>query len=283
MRIGVCISGHFRRFQDVYQNYLDYFLKPLQELGQVDVFIDTWTELNNSNSFSTQQKDSLNDSNKLDICLIKKMYNPISLCVENFDHVKSYFLIDDFYSPEQIPFVHKLSYNKDTRIQYCIPMFYKWYQCNKQKKRYEQSQGFKYDIVIKMRLDLFFYFPFKLDPQIDLSCIWSRALATDFLFYSSSENMDKLVDIYIKLPDLIKRYECDYLPEQLLEYHLQEEGFDHSRRKFFPEYALWLYPRRHFIQASYNILAQYGMQNQFKEVMTKYGPHLNLEALKALE
>ncbi len=272
MRIAICISGHFRKFSELYRNWFDLFYSPLSKYNQVDIFIHTWSELNSSDCFSVQQLDNIVDSNKLDEIHFRSLLNPVKMVVEDFAQIKDNFTIDKYYKPNQK--IHPLVYNHKSKIQYCFPMFYKWFSCNELKKKKEKEENFKYDLVVKCRPDIFFFREIRPE-EFDPNYVYMRTPSQDFLIFGSSENIDRVTSIYANLHNLINKYECEYTPEQLCEYHFQENGLDHSKMKCFGEASCWVYPRRLFRRACYDILTKYNRRNDFYYLMKKYGAKLN--------
>ena len=272
MRTAICISGHLRDFRDLSQNWFDMFLEPFRQSGQVDIFLHVWDELNSSDCFSVQQLDNVVNSNKLDEDYFRRLLNPTEMVVENFDQLKHNFTLDKYYKPGQR--VHHAAYNHTSKIQYCLPMYYKWFQCNELKKKKEKDENFKYDLVVKCRSDIFFFrkmWPEEFDPNY----IYMRMPNQDFLIFGSSEGIDKVTSVYNNLHNIINKYQCDYTPEQLLEYHMQENGLDHSKRREFGEYSCWVYPRRFFAQACFDILKRHGREDEYYGLFGKYGANLH--------
>lgn len=274
MKIALCISGHFRFFKDTLQNWYDLFYKPMSDGNSIDIFISTWDELNALDSFSVQQKDSLIDNNKLNEDEIQNIFNPIEMVVEDFTQLKDNFTIDKFYTNQR---VHPGTYNHESKIHYCLPMFYKWFQCNELKKKYEAENNFRYDLVVKSRPDIFFLRPI-LSNEFDPQYLYMRQRFQDFLLFSSSKNIDIVTSIWTNFKHLIETYDSDCCPEQNLFYHNEENGLDMSKMKMIGENSFWLYPRKNFLLSVYHILERVGTPNQFNDLMNKYGR--NLQDLK---
>lgn len=272
MRTAICISGHLRDFRDLAQNWFDMFLGPFSQAGQVDIFLHVWDELNSSDCFSVQQLDNIVNKNKLDENYFRNLLNPTEMVVESFEQLKHNFTLDKYYKPGQR--VHHLVYNHTSKIQYCFPMYYKWFQCNELKKKKEKDENFKYDLVVKCRSDIFFFREIRAE-EFDPNYVYMRTPNQDFLILGSSENIDKVTLVYNNLHNIINTYQCDYTPEQLLEYHLQENGLDHSKRRCFGESSCWVYPRRMFLVACQDILRKFNKENEFYDLFEKYGPSLN--------
>lgn len=267
-KVALCLSGHVRHFFDIDDNIGAYLYVPARKLGDVDVFIHTWSELNSEDCFSVQQGDCAQNSNKLDEESLIKIFTPVSIVVENYEDVKSRFVIDKYYNSDKILLAD--SYKLTSKVQYCIPMFYKWFECNELKKNHELKNNFKYDYVIKARFDLFFFKEMDF-AKLDLNYVYFRYPWQDFLIIGSSDNIDKITSIYPNLRNIINKYECDNLPEQFLEYHMQENGINHGKIKFLGENSCWLYPRKYFHTACGDILMRSNEMDIFYNLFGTFG------------
>lgn len=91
-------------------------------------------------------------------------------------------------------------------------MYYSFYQANKLKCYYEAEQGFKYDLVITARFDLYVGKVCdlsKLDPEKFYFLNYdtkTKKHIIDHMFLSSSENIDDFCDIYPNLEKYTKDY-----------------------------------------------------------------------------
>jgi hypothetical protein len=90
------------------------------------------------------------------------------------------------------------------------PLFYSWIESLKLKHEYEQENNFKYDYVVKLRLDNIYSDNISLQKFIDQSepnslaanNVMANGSVDDFLFVSDSTVTDKLINWY---PDWITK------------------------------------------------------------------------------
>ena len=149
MKIALCISGQMRNFRGNFSRFYRTVIEPTDP----DIFIDTWSDAGSS----TVNRDQ--DAAEYADCLISKetleeYYHPVCVRVEDF---KDTYLdkLDGVALPSELKqFVPR---SKGT-----LPMYYKMYRCDMLRQEYEQKHGFKYDLVIRARADMF------LDEVLDL-------------------------------------------------------------------------------------------------------------------
>lgn len=129
MKTAILISGKINSgFKKSFDSINQYFIQPLN----ADVFISTW------------------ESKYLDETL--RLYNPIFCRSENFDNANIKMRTNNFIS-----FLNSINFDiKEQMIISCYPMFYKIYDAGVLMKDYEMIKNFKYDLVVRLRFDLFF-------------------------------------------------------------------------------------------------------------------------------
>ena len=203
-----------------YQTTFDVFRKrlwePLQNLGEVDIFIHTWDSLYhpNSNSFSFYANHA--DANKpLDADDLIKIYNPKAMIVENYNELKATFSIDCGDG-------HVYSNNY-------LPMYYKIHACDKLR----QKSNFIYDWVIKWRGDAF------LTQKLELEKYSSNLFNTndpdesdgrcrDVFWLTSPEIMTKVTKIWEDMKPLLTTNHTDN-SELLLYNYIKSKGIQVGR------------------------------------------------------
>jgi hypothetical protein len=122
MKVAVCLSGQTRSIEKGYPSILKYLVEPYQ----ADVFIHTW-DLNVDGRFANAKP--FQTKSKTDILHELK---PIVLGIENFEYTKKQF--------------KNISGN-------ISPMFYSIARANSFKQQYERDFNFKYDLIIRSRMD----------------------------------------------------------------------------------------------------------------------------------
>ena len=119
-------------------------------------------------------------------------------------------------------------------------MFYRIYECNKYSIEYEQNNNFKYDIIIRIRVDIILfeklylenfkenivYFPTR-NKKAEISNIYNLGI-TDQLFISDRQSMNNICNIYLELNnDFLKKINCK-IPEITLLYYLVKKNIKYS-------------------------------------------------------
>lgn len=132
-RVAVCFSGGVRNYIDTYR----YILKNLLNVFNPDIFI-----YGLANKFGANQN----------ILELTNLYSPKEIIINTVD----------YYNRDEInKLVNLRHYNTKT----VVPMFYNVKKCNDLKKEHEKKNNFRYDIVIRTRLDLF------ITKKIDLDTV----------------------------------------------------------------------------------------------------------------
>jgi len=143
MKIALCISGQPRNTNRGIPNILKHLN------FDFDVFQHAWWDSNSSEELFTKSNAA-----KLNDIVSEPVHNDwITSMYQNFN-IKKLFL------ETQVPF--KVSNLLEERKAYFANAFniysslYSIYMCNKLKKEYEKQNNFKYDLVIRTRLDFGF-------------------------------------------------------------------------------------------------------------------------------
>ncbi len=279
MRTAICISGHVRWYKDVLRNFFDMVYKPFKELGEVDIFIHTWIDINGSNnSVSVIRNDTPKSSDRINFGEINYTFNPVDIVVEDYDMIKDNFIVDKFYPDEEVTIWKDIHVSDSNVVQQCIPMFYKWFQCNELKKKYEKLNNFKYDWVMKCRLDVFYFEPIK--PLIwDNNYIYNRHGLDDTIFFSSSSNIDIITNIYPNIKKLVEKYNLHCYWEgaaDLLSSQLMDNNINRSHFKNLGELAYYLYPRQTFYKSCEYLFQRENRLMDCAKVLFKYSDDLKI-------
>lgn len=209
MRVALLLSGQMRTFDDpeVVKKYYELLIHPFN----ADIFISTWSNRGISWCHGSPSKSVDNSYENITIKHIKSVYTTNLIAVD----------IEDLGEYEKtIPDEIKDIYNNG--FDWCgihvkgtsVPQLYKIKKVNKMKTDYENTNGFKYDLVIRSRPDNIMTAPIssryldKINTHIyAINCpgTFYQNRIYDIFFYSSSENMDTLSDAY----DNIKMLEND--------------------------------------------------------------------------
>jgi len=183
MKIAICISGHLRTFElchpSLKRNVLDKY--------DCDIFFSTWTNIGNTNYPANYQPGFDEADEKTDIKRIYEIYNPISTIIEDStsDEIKNL----------KKPF-EGLKTRNGADIYQVVPMFYKMWNCNNLKKAHEAEKGFKYDITVKMRPDIYIDHIHMEAAKEKIQFIPAHCGYNDILFFGPNDCMNDVFELY---------------------------------------------------------------------------------------
>jgi hypothetical protein len=178
MKIAVCFSGQFRTAKECAPNLKAFFSSDKHE---IDFFIHTWDNTSYKNFNCTNiypQRDRFITNNEVDF--LKSTYNPKFLKVESHSEYLKKFTNKGYGSG--------------------LELWYSFYKSISLKKLYERKHNFKYDLVIKIRLDCMFRKIEDFDKHISyISEYPSNHIATHFrydTYWKSKLNQITANDIF---------------------------------------------------------------------------------------
>lgn len=208
MKIAICISGCIRTGRHAADSIVKYF----GQSGDVDYFYHTWS----TNAWGVDKKIEnwnahvpIDSIDVQDLKAINHIYRPI------------YHQIDDMSIVNQ----YKFKYGVPWRY-----MLYSMMMANELKRVHEETNGFRYDVVVKTRFDLLFHPRCKFNrqlgylgasrPSVDMRVFtdnvevfpreFSRPNLNDITFWGSSQAMDvaceyfRYVSLYPRVPADVK-------------------------------------------------------------------------------
>lgn len=194
MKIAVCFSGQLRTALECAPNLRKFFSSNQHE---IDFFIHTWDITSYKNFNGTQiypQRDRIVEDEEIQY--LKEIYKPKLIKIENYsNYIKRYT---------------NKGYGNG------LELWYSFYKSISLKKYYERKYKFKYDFVIKIRLDCMFRKINEFDKHIELisnastnsiathfkyAFNWKTILTTisanDIFFISNSKIMDSYSTFFI--------------------------------------------------------------------------------------
>lgn len=160
MKVALLLSGHVRRYLERYNSLRSNLLDVLNP----DIFIHTWNNVGLQNPGVNRMRvknpsgtwiDYRSKFNDID--RIIKLYDPKGLQIQSDTDLIKSFSIDD---REVCIFIGQA---RDNATKYINSQLYSIYKSNELKKRYEEINGFKYDIVIRLRFDFEIYKKISID------------------------------------------------------------------------------------------------------------------------
>lgn len=225
-KIALCLSGQARTWKGCYDNWMSTF-SPLG--NNIDFFCHFW----DYNSLPRQSYSMGNDSSKM-------MFEDVPLADDEKNEIISVL------KPKKIKFESKLTlpenfYNVKNKVSWwSIDQFNSILKCAHLKRSYEIEHKFQYDVVFRMRSDLFFTNQITLDSQILPNTIhsihnsfdthWNTYRISDIFFYSDSHTYDQIAGFYKHLRHIDAAYvtrdtsKLDFPPEIAFYYYLKSIG-----------------------------------------------------------
>jgi len=205
MKIAICFSGAIRGFDECYPSIYKYLIKPLNP----DIFLHTWNipkvDKRLDVSFK-MQKDSCTHE-----YVIEKL-KPLRHIVEPYNKKTEERIhnLAGFGDTEITVFPKGYKKRHEEYIKYVynsLGMYYSIFTANELKRKHEIENGFKYDLVIRARLDFIWQdyvlpemFP-KLGDRLmyiirDDYVYLSGLTTNDKFLGASSRNMDEFCLIF---------------------------------------------------------------------------------------
>jgi hypothetical protein len=166
MKIGVCLSGHYRNFDYNYESWNEYLFSKYD----CDVFLHTWDVIGNRNKGDDvgfeENVDKLNYTSEE----LKQKYNFKDVVIQQYDEPLQEFkekskLVRHYRDKAGVSSVNGLDWTK-RRITHLYSMWYKALKCFELLEAHSNQ----YDLIIKCRPDIRLKDSFNLD-DIDLECI----------------------------------------------------------------------------------------------------------------
>lgn len=212
MKVAICFSGAIRSFKYCYPSIYKYLIESLN----ADVFLHVWTipEID-----KTQKVTYKFVEDSCDVNYIIQQIKPKKYVVDEYNSTWEERLLKESKLHDadftKIPDIYKkhCKNDKDAYIKYvhnAIGMYYKIMKCNELKSEYENKHNFKYDIVIRARLDFvwnkFVNIKNVLDNTIytinDSYCSQFEIPNNDRFFYGNSNTMDRFCNIFKNLKSM---------------------------------------------------------------------------------
>lgn len=185
MKIALCLSGHLRTYEKTYESIYEQ----LYQKYDVDTFISTWQNLGNNFAYHANFVEGADKTDPIvDVETIKKIYNPISIVMDDSDTEKTSNELKKQYQGIQT--------RNGAKMSQIMVMLYKIWDVNRLKREYEEKSNFRYDVVIRCRFDVYLK-PVKIEIALDkIHATPGHMGVTDFVFVGPSSLMNDLCDIY---------------------------------------------------------------------------------------
>jgi len=227
-KVALIYSGQPRHLRECYANHKKNFYESNPD-WEVDVFAHIWYDESWVGSYFW---DSYKNRGKWDADLIpyiEENWNPKAL---EFEEPKDF---ESDWQPDQ-RFPHP--------VNNIISMFYSLEKANDLKKKYEEENNFKYDCVIRLRTDEFFYKDVGSLDTYNLNTVnvldeyaHLEYGINDHFAFGNSELMDKYLSVCSNLSDIIDEGSA-INPETLIGWNAQKHHkLPITKNKF--GYRLW--------------------------------------------
>lgn len=216
MKIAVCYRGHLRTLSKTFQNQKEYLFQD----HDVDFFCHTW------NAYPEE------------IEYLKNVVQPKRLLIEETKHLErnpyssmtigqSFNIGENFNRKKKIGdgYLQSMPYN-------VLSLLYSLHKVNSLKKEYCQSKNIKYDAVIVIRPDIYFYDKFKYnETDIDkINISWYENIGDhlnnshaiiDHIAFAKEQYIDQYSDCFLYVPAYYFNHGIPFVPETLLGWHVK--------------------------------------------------------------
>jgi len=214
MKIAICFSGQPRFIKECCDGIKNNIINV--NGSEIDVFVHTWfnddmcNKVLYKNEISSFSGEATISNTAVDD--IHRLYNPKRMIVED----PKKFITDQYIYESYIKFamtnksdfgVHVDDFRK-IKVDASYSMMYSMMQSINLKKDYELSNGFKYDIVIKLRFDNIVNSPIKIN-DMDMEYLYSQEMnkpyyeISDWILISNSKNIDSISTIFLSFERLV--------------------------------------------------------------------------------
>ena len=204
MKVALCYSGMIRNFEDNVENHIKHLISKYN----CDVYLNFWDVYGYgdvSKKYDFNSDDLIPENIKNTI--VDKL-KPIDFIFEN------YLSIESFFNEKDKKYQHV---NSQPYVKNVLGMFYKIYQCNEMVV----SQNKQYDVVLKLRGDLFFLndavleLPNENTLYTNLLGSWGEAIPEVFM-YGTTNVMTVVSNIYNTIEDMWEHISTTNAPEHIL-------------------------------------------------------------------
>ena len=208
MKIAICLSGHMRTYERCVQSLQRFFGE-----HEVDYFIHTWADQRGP----VYPGRSWYSEMPLDVNKVISLYKPKKICVEWDYEIKT-----DTYD----------GFEKSAPIERVVNMYRKIYLAHKLLEEYIKETGVQYDLVVRTRSDIYFFYPTFIPVELKENDIllmfvkWGftdRPTASDTFAAGTLKSMQLYCSLYEKL---LKYSSMPMQPEMLLGEHFNRIGLN---------------------------------------------------------
>lgn len=212
MKIAICLSGHFRKFEETFPSFKAY----LMQNHDCDVFIHSWDRMG---YHSTYKPDVSADITEKYLPRIEQLYRPKKMVIEDSQFIEELKRQGDVYAP------HLIGVPK--HVGHMASMFYKIYAANELRKRHERETGIQYDWVVRCRPDLKFHGYTSIPTDKRDGAVYvpshqnSPGWISDQFAISNSNEMDMYSSFFFHMQEYFSARK-EYFPEKFMDWCLKK-------------------------------------------------------------
>ena len=218
LKLAILLHGHMRSYEQTNFSFKRVVGNLKKKFELCDIFIHTW-DMKEPESKTWHSGPPLGFQNdKIKEKEIRQLYNPVDILVES----------QEIKYPKLL--LHGTCYEAVKHVWYSM------YMANELKKKQEDKNNFKYDIVVKLRPDIEFFDDFLLEELEANDKIWhcqqfTKRTASDVVFFANSKNMDLIAEYY-KNFDRLSYTKGVNSTESIFNYYLDNLGVPTCVSKF---------------------------------------------------
>lgn len=188
MKIAICLSGQPRTWKKCYKTWLNMF----SPHGEIDFYFHLW-------NYNTLPKHLVSQYGAIltDESISQEEQNEI---IETLNP-KKYI----FESKKKITYWNIKLPNEKQFGPWCAEQFYSQYRASLLKREYEIENNFRYDLVVRVRSDLYIFNSPKVFPPTPNTlhtthCSWDKTYNCyrigDIFFYADSHTFDQVSEFF---------------------------------------------------------------------------------------
>ena len=237
-RAAMCFHGQLRQVKTTYEQYIKPNVIDInKDRWDIDIFVHTWWDANDvGKGYKVWGRKNVATTTPVteDVMdVVFKAYNPKKVLIErqiDFSH------ITDQYHPHAISIIAPVA----TQSRH-----YSMKQCGILKRKYEEENNFKYDLVANMRFDQgiqvpidFSSFPkgcYNTSPQA-----WTPTnnVVDSINGYMDSDIYDHMSELYDHMDGYWRNEGVEFLCEHLLVHHLNKKNIPINRIEHLTHFVL---------------------------------------------
>lgn len=205
MKTAILLPGHPKFYRECVDNFREFVLKPFLSIGQVDIFMSIWSNIDKNHFGSIQHKLIINTDKLYEINYneIVDLYKPRILQIIDFSGVKNSLQLKNFCDLNNVQ--NEIWNQKEWHggILNTTCQFFQIYKTNELKKQFEQQNNFIYDFILKYRSDALApdYIPVNKLIKDKLYLVdfgYNSKMVNDTIYLGNSTIIDYINDLYTK-------------------------------------------------------------------------------------